>query len=635
MNRAAVESRPAHRSAAAVLARGWVLTWTVAACVVGAALAVFGPDLARVYGYPSLGVVLNVGMPVARMLAVGAAVGAVAAMLLATIYAPGAPRGALSPRGYRSLRTARLAALVYVIAAAAVAVLTFAETAGVGLGGLLGRPAVLMVGLWSVEPAFGWLVSAGALLVVALFAGAVLTWRGAVGLLVCTLLGLAVPPLTAVANSERSHDWYGDSLTLHVLAAVIWLASTVAVAAQARRGPVTEMTMRRHRIVAGASAVVVFASGAVPSALAAPPAQLLSSGFGQLVVLSAVALCAATALARRRPPGSGPARVLQFLALEAGLLAFAAAAGTAMSRLLPPDQGMSTDPLVFLLGYGLPPQLGLVELALWWRIDLIFAPLAVLGAAGYLIGVRRLRRGGGTWPWPRTVAWCAGCLTVLVATSSGIGSYATAVFSVHMAGHALLATVAPALLVLGHPLSLVRACARPATAERVSALADAGPMRTMRNPAVAWLIAAVALFGMYATGLFDAIVLEHWSHPLMTALALGSGLILFRSVIGHSPTGAQRPALVRLGGLFAIAMLHAGFSVWLLGLSTPLAEPFYAALNLTYVPGLVVDQRFGAILAWIVSDVAMVAVAVAVIRSWWQETDAEPAASPQRLHERT
>jgi putative copper resistance protein D len=54
----------------------------------------------------------------------------------------------------------------------------------------------------------------------------------------------------------------------------------------------------------------------------------------------------------------------------------------------------------------------------------------------------------------RTVAWLSGCTVILVATSSGVGRYSMAMFSVHMGVHMLLSMLAPILLVLGGPVTL-------------------------------------------------------------------------------------------------------------------------------------------------------------------------------------
>ncbi|SFO45281.1 putative copper resistance protein D [Pseudonocardia ammonioxydans] len=606
----------------------WLGWWLPVAAVTGLAVGVAGPDLAVLFGYRSLGPVAAVAHPFARTLAIGAGTVAVAGLLVAVVYVPGAPRGALSPVGYGALAVVRRACPVLCAAALVVALLTVSETIGIRPAALVVDPPTLLVAMATVEPAAGWVITAVIALLVGGLASMVLTWRGASGLLMLLVAGFAVPPATSVANSERAHDWYGDALVLHTVAGVLWLASTIAVTTLWRRSLVDRAVLGRHSRIALGCSVVLLLSGLVPTALDVG-VDGLASGYGLLVVASAALLVAGLVAVRRL---WRPRRAPRLWAAELTILMAAAAAGTAMSRLVPPGAAETTpyresERLVYLLGYDLPARMGLVELAGWWRIDLLFAPAALVAAAAYLHAVRKLRRRGGTWPVSRTATWTAGCLTVLVATSSGIGAYATAVFGVHLLGHALLATVAPLLLILGHPLTLVRCVGSTRTVERVAALLDAAPMRALHRPAVAWCVATVAVFGVYATGLFDAVVLEHWSHPAMDALALGSGVVLFRAVLGSREP--QPPPFVRLGLLFAVMMLHAAFGIWLLVQAEPLAGWFYAAVAMPFVPDLLADQRQGAVVAWVVSDLAMVAAALSVARSWMVHDRASSAAQQE------
>ena len=68
-----------------------------------------------------------------------------------------------------------------------------------------------------------------------------------------------------------------------------------------------------------------------------------------------------------------------------------------------------------------PGRPTLARLLFDWRFNLLFGTAALVLAAAYLLGVRRLRRRGDAWPVGRTVAWLAGCAGLLVATSSGLG----------------------------------------------------------------------------------------------------------------------------------------------------------------------------------------------------------------------
>jgi putative copper resistance protein D len=528
---------------------------------------------------------------------------------------------------------ARRCATVQVVASIAVAVLIAAENAAIPPGRLLGRLTALFSSIDSVEQASGWAIAAVIAAMVALAAGWALSWRSAVGLLVLAVVGLLPVTLTAATNAEQSHDWAGDALTLHVLASVVWLGSTLAVVVElARSSTATEPMLRRHGVIATWSLLVVGGYGLVVAALAINPRQLLGSGYGLAVLVSVVllgGLAIAGQCARAAARGRSGWTAARWLAgVELVLLAAAAAAGTALTRLFPPAQaGYQPSRLVYLLGYELPPHLTAADLALRWRPDLVFAPLAVIAAVSYLIGVRRLRRDGRPWPVTRTGCWLAGCAVLLVATSSGLGSYGLAVFSVHMAVHMLLATLVPVLLVLGHGVTLALEVTHAGLRTRLLSLLDSPLVRFARHPAVAWTAVAVTLFGLYPTGLFGAIALEHWAHLGMDLAFLGTGLALFWPVLGHSLPERGLPAIGRIVMVFAVMALHAGFSAWLLSRAMPVAGQFYGALRLPFVTDLLADQRRGAVLGWALGEVPIMITVLALVVRWTRADRAEAMTS--------
>ncbi|MGH3617931.1 MAG: cytochrome c oxidase assembly protein [Pseudonocardiaceae bacterium] len=600
------------------------------AALTGGLLAAFGPSVSVLYGLPALGPAVDLGLPAARVVAMGAAAAAVGNLLLAAVLVPGDPYGVVSPSGYAGLRAARAWSVVQACASAAVAVLTVAENSGMSPDRFLTRPDALIVGIGQIEQATGWALTALTASVVGLLAGWALSWRSAVGLLMLALAGLLPVTLTAATNAERSHDIAGDALTLHVLGAVLWLSSTIAVLSHLARGrDGRAVVLRRHTAIATWSLPLVGASGLVSAAYAVARSDLLTSGYGLLVIVSSVILLGLAATGNRGrtavAKSEGRATALRLAALEILLLAAAAAAGTGLTRLFPPaEAGYQPSRLVYLLGYDLPSHLTAVDLAVRWRFDLVFGTLAVLAAALYLVGARRLRRAGRPWPAGRTAAWLAGCAVLLVATSSGIGTYGPAVFSVHMVQHMLIASFVPVLLVLGHGVTMARELAPDRMARRLVSLLDAPAMRLARNPAIAWAAVAVTLFGLYPTGLFDTIVAQHWAHLAMDSAFLLTGLALFWPVLGQSLPGGGLPAIGRIVMVFAVMALHAAFSSWLLSRATPVAAGFYGALRLPFVPDLLADQRLGAVAAWMLGEVPVLLAVLALVLRWTRADQSPP-----------
>lgn len=616
--------RPTARRWAAVVA-----VLAVTALVSGAALAAFAPSVGALYGLGDLGPSVDAGLPAARVAAIAAFAVAIGQLLITAVYVPGT--GTVSPEGYRALRSAAPAAMVAALASSAAALLTAAENAAIPPGTLVVRPDLLAGAIGALAPAAGWALTGLGALLVAAGALVALSWRTSVALLLSACAALGPMALTTSTNAERSHDVLGDALAVHGLAAALWLGSTVAVALHvARRGGRSATVLRRHSRLVGVCLTLVTASGLVTATVQISPRDLLTSGYGLLVTASAVLVAAAGVVAHRgriRAANGGPRSAVAVLALEGVLLAVASGVGTGLIRVFPPDaQAYTTTRMVYLIGYELPPRLTAVELALFWRWDTLFGTVAALGACWYLWAARRLARRGVRWPIGRSASWLAGCVVLLLATSSGVGAYAPAVFSVHMAQHMLLATVVPVLLVAGDGLGLALECSAPGTRSRIVDLLDSPVARLATHPLVAWAAVAVTVFGLYATGLYAAVVQEHWAHLVMDAAFLGTGLLLYSPVLGNPVAGRGLPPVGQIVMVFAVMALHAAFAAWLLSRPAPIAWPFFSSLQLPYVPDLLADQRRGALLAWAIGEVpTLLAVAVLVLR-WTRGDRAEEAA---------
>jgi putative copper resistance protein D len=174
-------------------------------------------------------------------------------------------------------------------------------------------------------------------------------------------------------------------------------------------------------------------------------------------------------------------------------------------------------------------------------------------------------------------------------------------------------------------------------ARRLVSLLDAPAMRLARNPAIAWVAVAVTLFGLYPTGLFDAVLQQHWAHLAMDAAFFLTGLALFWPVLGHSLPGGGLPAIGRIVMVFAVMALHAAFSSWLLSRATPVATGFYGALRLSFVPDLLADQRLGAVAAWMLGEVPVLLAVLALVVRWTRadRSPLEPEARPTPVGERS
>jgi cytochrome c oxidase assembly factor CtaG len=251
--------------------------------------------------------------------------------------------------------------------------------------------------------------------------------------------------------------------------------------------------------------------------------------------------------------------------------------------------------------------------------------------------VRRLRKRGDKWPVGRTVAWVLGCLTVLFATSSGIGRYAPAMFSVHMGAHMLLSMLAPILLVLGGPVTLaLRALPTSGkdgpTGPRdwILAFVQSPVAKVLTNPFVALFLFVGSFYGLYFSGLFDSALPNHWAHLAMNAHFILVGYVFYWPVIGIDPAPNRLPPLGRLGLLFASIPFHAFFGITLMSSQTVIGDNFYRSLGLPWVTSQLEDQRLGGGIAWAAGELPLLVVMVALLVQWARSDTRDARRSDRR-----
>jgi cytochrome c oxidase assembly factor CtaG/putative copper export protein len=584
-------------------------------------------------GLPDPGPVTTVGLPFVRAAGEIAAVVAVGAFLFAAFLVPPQTNGVLDVDGYRAVRVGTVAAGAWAVCAALLVPLTISDVSGQPITAHL-NPASLwsLAGLINISTAWRWTaLLAAAVMVVGL---TVLRWSSTPLLLVGSLATLLPLGLTGHSSAGGSHDLATNSLLIHLVAASLWAGGLLALLTHVvRGGQHADLAARRFSVIAlwcfGAMAL----SGVVNALVRILPSDLLTTDYGRLVVGKFVALCLlGVAGWRQRRAGvvglqadSGSRASLVRLALIEALLfglTFGIAVGLGRTPPPPLPIGVPSIPDV-KIGYDFAGPPTPARVLFDWRFDLIFGTAAIVFAALYLAGVRRLRRRGDEWPPGRTVAWLLGCATLLLASSSGLGRYMPAMFSMHMAVHMLLSMLVPILLVLGGPVGLalraLPAAGRgdpPAMREWLLAALHSKLSRFLTNPVVATALFVAGFYGLYLGGLFDAAVGSHIGHVVMNVHFLVSGYLFYWVVIGVDPTPRPIPPIAKVAVVFASLPLHAFFGVVLMSMQKVLGGSFYRQLHLSWHTDLLGDQRLGGGIAWAAGEIPLVVVMIALLVQW-------------------
>jgi cytochrome c oxidase assembly factor CtaG len=255
-----------------------------------------------------------------------------------------------------------------------------------------------------------------------------------------------------------------------------------------------------------------------------------------------------------------------------------------------------------------------------WRPDLVVGLAALVLAGAYLTGAHRLAQRGQTWPPRRTTAWLGGCAVILIATSSGIGRYSMALFSVHLGAYVLLSALAPILLALGSPLTLalhamtpVAAGDPPAAREWLVTFTQSWLVRMSTHPAMALSMYLASFWVMYPTGLFGALAASHAAHLVMNLDALLMGYPYYWIILGTDPSPHRLTTAGKLGLLCAALPFQALGGVFLANSTTVIGGNFYRSLALPFGPDLLADQHRTAAMVWAVGQIPLVVVLIALL----------------------
>ena len=587
-------------------------------------------------GLPDPGPATTLGLPFVRAVGEIAAVLAVGSFLFAAFLVPPQSSGVLDAGGYRALRLGTVASGVWAVCAAMLVPLTISDVSGQPVVDHL-NPATIWSLASMISAASAWRWTAFLAAIVTLASLSVLRWSWTPLLLAGSLVTLIPLGLTGHSSAGGSHDLATNSLLIHLVAASLWAGGLLALLAHAlRNGDHTGLAARRFSVIALWCWVAMALSGLVNALVRVLPSDLLTTGYGRLVVAKFTALCALGILGWRQrrfavaalqadpSPPQARGALIRLALMEAVVfgLTFGIAVGLGRTAPPPPPARLPSIPEAEI-GYDFDGPPTVARIVFDWRFDLIFGTAAIVLATLYVAAVMRLRRRGDSWPAGRTVAWLLGCLALLFVTSSGVGRYMPAMFSMHMVAHMGLSMLVPILLVLGAPVSLVLralpAAGRddpPGMREWLLAALHSRLSRFLTNPVVATVLFVAGFYGLYLSSLFDTTVSSHAGHLAMNVHFLVSGYLFYWVVIGVDPTPRPIPPLAKVAVVFASLPLHAFFGVVLMGTREVLGAAYYRSLGLPWHTDLLGDQRLGGGIAWAAGELPLVIVMIALLVQW-------------------
>ncbi len=588
-------------------------------------------------GLPDVGAVVGWGTPALRLLTDVAAIVTVGLLLAAAVLDPAGRDGVVSHAGRGDLRRAAWAAAVWAVLAVAQTAWQLADVLGIPLTQAL-SPGIVSTYAGEIPTTRALLVMAVLAVVVCVGAITAATTGAAIAWLAVALVGAALPALAGHSSTLGDHALATTAGVTHIVAAVVWIGGLLALAVHAarRQMPMTR-PVQRFSTLALFAIILVAASGAANAYARLDNAgQLLSTGYGVLVIAKTVLVLVLGGIGwmmRTRIIAAGQRGVGLFArvaGLELLVMAIALGLGVALASSPPPRVEV---PLATygetVLGFAYPPAPTAATVVLGFRLDALFFTVCVLAAAFYLAGTIRLARRGDSWPVLRTASWLFGLLTVAWATNAGISMYAQVSVGLHMLQHMTMTMVAPIFLVMGAPATLALRALHPAPGP------ERGPRewlvwflhswitRLLTNPFYVFFVYVIGLYGLYFTPAFAWLMGSHVGHVLMQVHFLVSGYLFYWVLIGIDPRPRPLPYWGRLMLLMLALAVHGFFSVALMMGTEPLAASWYSVVRPPWIVDPLRDTLDGGQIAWGLSEVPTLIVIVVIAVQWIRTDDRE------------
>ena len=261
------------------------------------------------------------------------------------------------------------------------------------------------------------------------------------------------------------------------------------------------------------------------------------------------------------------------------------------------------------------PPFGWHAVVTQWQFSPVVTSLAAVLAVLYLYGAWRVARRHPARPWPcwRTGMFLGGLAVMVMATESGIGAYDDVLFWNHMIQHLMLIMIAPAMLVVGRPVTLLLHASRNPLHTWAKRLVRSRVLTALTWPPFVVGLYIVTIVGTHLTGLLSLMTSNPALHDTEHALYVVVGYLFFLPVLGGEPIRWRISYPSRLFILF-LTMPVDTFTGLVLGYSnSPVnsGEP-----PPSWAPSPISDLHSGGAVMWIGGDGIMFVIMMLVFLVW-------------------
>jgi cytochrome c oxidase assembly factor CtaG len=257
----------------------------------------------------------------------------------------------------------------------------------------------------------------------------------------------------------------------------------------------------------------------------------------------------------------------------------------------------------------------------WTFEPSVVVPIAAT-AAWYLGAIAHVRRRRPSTRWRTEEMWfLAGLGVLVIALCSPLDAFADDSLAVHMVQHLLLTLVAPPLLLLGRPITLLHAAAPRRTGEAVTRFSRSGVGRVVGSPVFGFASFSILLWASHLTPLYEATLENDAVHAAEHAAYVFTACLFWWPVVGRDPGARRLSYPARLLYLF-LAMPVMSLLGFVVTYADRVLYPHYVVASRSVAAALA-DQHLGGAIMWESSMLTGAFALSVVLFAWFRHDDAE------------
>lgn len=244
----------------------------------------------------------------------------------------------------------------------------------------------------------------------------------------------------------------------------------------------------------------------------------------------------------------------------------------------------------------------------------------VLAGLWYLRGVLRLRAKGRRWSPGRTLAFVGGLVSVELAFGSSVATFSMSDFSSHVVQHMLLMILAPPLLAMGAPSTLILQTSSPRTKTALLRTLRSPGFQVLSHPLTVWFLYYGLMFVFFLSALLGYAMNHMALMDLLNVVFLAGGTLFWWPMVSPDPIPSWRMGYAaKFVNLLVGVPFESFLGIALMSETTP-AAPMYS-LSGTHAGGGVL---------WAIGELSIAAAMFPIFQQWMRSDEREARRADRR-----